>query len=78
MSDILAPAPPIPGLQLVITLAPEGSLNLQGPLDQPLTIYGMLEMAKDAYRQHLQQRQEGQRIQPVSLAPTPGFPFGRK
>lgn len=53
-------------LQLVITMNPEGSLNVSGPIQNKLFAYGMLEMAKDAIRQHHIDNQN--LVQPVGVA----------
>ena len=65
------------GPQIVISLGPNGALNLQGPLDQPLLMYGMLEMAKITLQHHLQQKSKDQQIMPVSLVSSGAFPFKR-
>jgi hypothetical protein len=37
-------------VQLVITLSPDGNVNVQGPIENKLLCYGLLEAAKDAIR----------------------------
>lgn len=64
------------GIVVTITMTPTGQLNLSGPLENPLMMYGILEMAKVVLQEHLKRQAEGQRIQPVSLSPGRGF-FGK-
>ena len=48
--------------QLVITLQPNGHIQVQGPLDNKLACYGMLEMAKEAISAHHRKVAEGPQI----------------
>jgi hypothetical protein len=69
------PAAPaqIQGIQIVITFDPStGQVNLQGPLENPIMLYGVLESAKDVYRQYLAKQTADQRIIPGTFVP--GFP----
>ena len=40
-------------IKLTITLLPDGRLNVEGPINDQLFSFGLLEMAKDAIRDHV-------------------------
>lgn len=40
------------GIQLVITLTPEGQVQVAGPLNDRVLCYGLLESARDAIREY--------------------------
>lgn len=52
-------------IKLVITLSPDGKLNVGGPLANKLLCYGMLEQARDVVRQF----EEPPMVQPASNIP---------
>lgn len=44
-------------IRLVIELDPaSGNINVNGPIDNKMLSYGMLECARDAIRDHIQQQ----------------------
>ena len=45
-----------PAAQLIITLSPDGQIQVNGPIDNKLLCYGMLDSAKDAIRDRLAQQ----------------------
>lgn len=51
-------------LQLLITMEPDGSVDLQGPLNQPVVFLGLLELGKASYIAGLtaEAKDEGPRI----------------
>lgn len=48
--------------QLKITLLPNGHIQVEGPLDNKLACYGMLEMAKEAIAAHHAKKDAGPQI----------------
>ena len=54
----------MPPIQLVITMDDAGSVGVNGPIQNPLLCYGLLEMAKVAIQDHIRQNQR--LVQPVS------------
>jgi hypothetical protein len=42
--------------QIVITLDDSGTVAVNGPIDQVLMCYGLLEMAKDSIRKHVEEK----------------------
>ena len=58
--------------KLVITVAPNGAVQVQGPIDNAMFCYGLLEAAKDAIRTHAQKRAESPIIQPRIVLPGNG------
>lgn len=62
-------------VQLLITLSPEGQIGVQGPLEQPLICYGLLECARQAIEAHCKKAQE-RIVQPAVLEPG-GLALGR-
>jgi hypothetical protein len=55
----------LPSTTLVLTITLDqltGALNVNGPIDNAFISYGMLELAKDAIRMRVAQKQSGQRI----------------
>jgi len=64
--------PQVPSATLTLTITFDqmsGAVNVQGPVENALVCYGMLEAAKDAVRYHAMQRAQGQRILPASAVP---------
>jgi len=64
--------PPVPSTTLTLTIVFDqmsGAVNVQGPVENALVCYGMLEAAKDAVRYHAMQRAQGQRILPATAVP---------
>lgn len=51
-----------PKAQLLITIEHDGKIGVEGPIDDPLLAYGMLECARDAIRDFNDQQK--QRIVP--------------
>ncbi len=62
-------APPIsqvePRAQLVISLLPDGTVQVAGPLAEPLACYGLLEAAKDSLRAYWATQAKPARLQIV-------------
>lgn len=57
-------------IALTITLdQTTGQVNVNGPIDNGLLCYGLLEAAKDAIRQYAAQKASGQRIVPAGTIP---------
>ena len=50
------PTGPAP-VRLMIVMQ-DGRIGVQGPIDNPLLCYGLLESAKDAIRAHIAKKQE--------------------
>jgi hypothetical protein len=72
--------------QMLITLK-EGQLSLQGPIDNPLLCYALLEGARDivqmkAQENHRRMAESGgivvPTILPAQAMPVPGSPFGSR
>lgn len=42
-------------MQLIITVKPNGSISVEGPINDKVLCYGLLEAAKDAVKQHVDQ-----------------------
>lgn len=61
-----AHAQPHPVAQIVITIFSNGSFQLQGP-DDPILLFGAIEMAKDGFKEQLKKRLQGPSIE----SPTP-------
>jgi hypothetical protein len=61
----------MPAIQLVISMDETGSVNVNGPIQNLLLCYGLLEMAKVAINDHAKQNQR--LVQPVTLG-VPGIP----
>lgn len=46
-------------IQLLITMDPsDGKVSVTGPIDQPVLAYGLLELARDAIKDHNARRTE--------------------
>ena len=58
--------------KLTITLSPNGNVQVQGPVDQPLLCYGHLEVAKDVIRTHVQKKAESSVVPLQILLPGNG------
>ena len=54
--------------RLVIEVLASGGVNVNGPINDIILSYGLLEMAKDAIRDNLKRQQQGPRILPISGA----------
>ena len=54
----------MPQVQLIITMDDASSVNVNGPIQNQLLCYGLLEMAKIAITDHVKQNQRI--VQPVS------------
>ena len=55
-----------PELKLTITLAPDGSVQVTGPADDPFLCYGLLGLARDAISNHAMLKQQ-RIIAPIAL-----------
>jgi hypothetical protein len=63
---------PNTAIQLVITFDQmTGAINVSGPVDNAFVCYGMLEMAKDAVRKKMLERNES-RIHLAGVVPIAG------
>jgi hypothetical protein len=72
MSDGNGHKPQLPSTVISLTILFDqttGAVNVNGPVDNALMCYGLLESAKDAIRQHVMQKAMGQRIVPSSTLP---------
>jgi hypothetical protein len=63
----------MPQLQLVITLDEAGQVSVQGPIEQKIVCYGLLEVARDAIAEH-HARLAQRLVQPASGPLPPVFP----
>ena len=52
--------------KLTITLSPNGGVSVTGPIDNAMLCYGLLEVAKDVVRMHVQKKAESG-ITPVRI-----------
>jgi hypothetical protein len=52
---------------LTITMAPDGTVSVNGPIQNRVLCYGMLEAAKEAVHQFGEKQQ--QLVQPVTIMP---------
>jgi hypothetical protein len=50
--------------QMIITLNDDGRINLQGPINNKIAAYGLLELAKDAIKEY--HEQQARRVQPAT------------
>lgn len=66
----------MPNVRLVIEIGPDG-LQLQGPINDRVLCYGLLEMAKDAIRAQAA-TQELRKIVPVTMVPPVFVNGGRR
>ena len=64
-----APAQTPPQTRLVIVMDQQGRFGVNGPIDNMMLCYGLLEMAKDAIRAHHEQKR---RVDAVPFMP-PGL-----
>ncbi len=61
-----------PNPKLSIELLPDGNITINGPIDNKLLCYGMLESAKDAIREYVAKKNESQILRPaLNLAGLP-------
>ncbi len=58
--------------KLTITLSPNGNLAVEGPIDQVMFCYGLLEVAKDIIRTHAQKKAESAIVSVHGLLPGNG------
>jgi hypothetical protein len=56
---------------LTITLDDKGGVEVNGPIDQTLFCYGLLEVAKDTIRRHGEE--QARRVQPPAAAEVLAF-----
>lgn len=52
--------------KLTITMSPNGGVQVQGPIDNGLLCFGLLEVAKDVIREHIRKKAESG-IVPVQI-----------
>lgn len=55
------PAPK--AVQILITMAPNGGVQVTGPIDNKLLCYGLLDCARDAIKDHSDQKAKGGIVQ---------------
>ncbi len=58
--------------KLTITLSPNGKVQVEGPIDQIMLCYGLLEAAKDVLRTHAQKKAAGSVVPIHTLLPGNG------
>jgi hypothetical protein len=46
-----------------------GNVGIGGPIDNPILVYGVLELAKTALTKHFQSLNEDRRITPATMLP---------
>jgi hypothetical protein len=64
-----APAPSTTITLTIIFDQMTGQVNVQGPVENGIACYGMLEAAKDAIRNFAAQRAQNQKILPATALP---------
>lgn len=58
---------PVTAIQLVITFdQATGQINVNGPLDNAVLCFGMMEAAKDSIRKYVENQTAGRRIVPAA------------
>jgi hypothetical protein len=55
-------------MTLTITLDEAGSINVAGPLDNPILCYGLIELGRQSIADHLKKLQD-RLVQPASMLP---------
>jgi hypothetical protein len=58
-------------VQLTITVDDKGQVAVNGPIDQTMFCYGLLEVAKECIRKHGEEK--ARRVQPPGLADVATF-----
>ena len=58
--------------KLTITLSPNGRVDVNGPIDNAMLCYGLLEVAKDVIRMHVQKKSESGIVIPRIVMPRNG------
>ena len=58
--------------KLTITLSPNGNVGVEGPVDQIILCYGLLDAAKDVIRTHAQKKAESSIVSLQALRPGNG------
>ena len=58
--------------KLTITLSPNGQVSVTGPIDNAMLCYGLLEVAKDVVRMHVQKKAENGIVIPRIMLPGNG------
>ena len=58
--------------KLTITLSPNGGVSVTGPIDNAMLCYGLLEVAKDVVRMHVQKKAESGIVIPRIVMPRNG------
>ena len=59
-------------VKLIITLSPNGGVQVNGPIDNAMLCYGLLEVAKDVIQTHIQKKAESQIVIPQIRLPRNG------
>ena len=59
-------------VRLQITMKANGSVEVNGPIDNAMLCYGLLEVAKDIVRTRVQEKAERPTIIPVQILPGNG------
>lgn len=63
---------PTPMIEVIIRVDQvTGQVNVTGPVNNLLVMYGILEAAKDSCRKHIEAQAAGSRIVPVTQMPRP-------
>ncbi len=57
---------------VTITMDDSGAVNVNGPLDNRVLLYGLLELAKDTVQRWNDEHER--KVQPVTLMPPTKFP----
>ncbi len=60
------------GIQVTITMDDNGQVNVNGPLDNRVLLYGLLETAKDVVQKF--NEDNARRVQPATIMPPTKFP----
>ncbi len=58
--------------KLTITLSPNGGVQVHGPIDNAMLCYGLLEVAKDVIRMHVQKKAASAIVLPRIVLPGNG------
>lgn len=61
-------------VQLVITMTPDGNVGVNGPIDNLVLCYGLLEVARDAIQAKALTRGQQRIVQPVIVPPNGHVP----
>lgn len=64
---------PQPTVQLIISVMPDGQIQVNGPVDNKMTCYALLECARDAIQAHAAQMAQQQRSGIIAARPVDPF-----